>query len=229
MAIALGHQLHRSDGNGVKVGGRFLTELDRVEVGPCLSAAVVVASDVTTPLLGPAGAVAVFAPQKGASEEDLPVLEQALTRWADVVERDLDGGPWRDLPGAGAAGGLGFGLAAFTQARIERGAPAVAGLVELEAALEGAGVVVTGEGALDCQTAVGKAPLFVTELARTHGLAVLAVAGRVEDGAEGFFDQVAVLGPQGLTRAAELVAERTAHLARTLSVRQRIYVSSNGD
>lgn len=216
MAIALGHQLRRADGNGVKVGGGFLRDLDRVQLGPPLPATVVVASDVTTPLLGPAGAVATFGPQKGAAPADLPVLEQALTTLADVVERDLNGGPWRDLPGAGAAGGLGFGLAAFCGARIVGGAAAVAQLVGLEDALDGADVVMTGEGALDRQTAEGKTPAYIARVARERGLRVLAVAGRVEGGAEAAFDRVAMLGPEGLTRPAELVAARTTDLARAL-------------
>lgn len=216
MATALGHRLRRADGNGVRVGGRFLVDLDHLELGPPLPARIVVASDVETPLLGPAGAVATFAPQKGASPQDLPVLERALRTLADIAERDLAGGPWRDLPGAGAAGGLGFGLAAFCAATIEPGAPTMAALVGLDAALDGADALVTGEGALDRQTAAGKVPAYVARAARSRGLAVLAVAGRVTDGAEAAFDRVAVLGPEGLEQAAALVAARTTELARAL-------------
>lgn len=216
MATALGHRLRRADGNGVRVGGQFLVDLDHVELGSPLSARVIVASDVETPLLGPAGAVATFALQKGAAPADLPLLERALRTLADVVERDLGGGPWRDLPGAGAAGGLGFGLAAFCAAQIQSGALTVAGLVGLDAALEGADVLVTGEGALDRQTATGKVPAYVARIARSRGLVALAVAGRVEDGAEAAFDRVATLGPEGLEQAATLVAARTVELARTL-------------
>ncbi|MGH8904245.1 MAG: glycerate kinase [Egibacteraceae bacterium] len=215
MATALGHRLRRVDGNGVRIGGQFLVDLDHVELGPPLPARVVAVSDVETPLLGPAGAVAMFARQKGAAQDDLPLLERALRTLADIVERDL-GGSWRDLPGAGAAGGLGFGLAAFCAAEIALGAPTVAGLVGLEAELDGADVLVTGEGALDHQTATGKVPAYVARLARSRGLAVLAVVGRVEDGAEVAFDRVAALGPEGLERAATLVAARTAELARML-------------
>lgn len=216
MATALGHRLRRADGNGVRIGGRFLVDLDHVELGPSLPARVTVASDVETPLVGPAGAVATFAPQKGAAPADLPLLERALRTLADVVERDLGGGPWRDLPGAGAAGGLGFGLSAFCAAKIERGALTVAGLVGLDAALDGAEVLVTGEGALDRQTVAGKVPAYIARLARSRGLLALAVAGRVEDGAEAAFDRVATLGPDGLEQAAALVAARTAELARAL-------------
>jgi glycerate 2-kinase len=216
MALALGHRLYRADGNGVKVGGQFLVDLDHVKFGAPLPAKVVVASDVAIPLLGPAGAVAMFALQKGATPADLPLLEQSLRTLADVVERDLDGGPWRDLPGAGAAGGLGFGLAAFCAAKIEAGAPTVASLVGLESVLDDADVLITGEGALDHQTATGKVPAYMAQVARSRGLVVLAVVGRVEGGAQAMFDRVAFLGSEGLDRPTALVTVRTAELAREL-------------
>jgi glycerate kinase len=213
MATALGHRLLRADGNGVKVGGEFLTLLHRVVRAPApLGARVVAAADVTVPLLGPDGAVATFAPQKGATLDDLPLLDAALSTLADVVERDLPGGPWRDRPGAGAAGGLGFGLAAFCGATLVEGAGVVAELVGFEAVLHGADVVVTGEGALDAQTGRGKVPAFVAARGRAAGARVLAVAGRVSDGAARAFDAVTDLGPDGPRRAAELVAARTRDL-----------------
>jgi glycerate 2-kinase len=214
MAIALGHRLLRADGNGVKVGGRFVAGLDRVVPGRRLGVPVVIASDVRNPLLGPDGAAAVFGPQKGADEDGVRLLEAALATYAEVVERDVPGGPWRDLPGAGAAGGLGFALAAFCGGVFTPGAAAVAALSGLEAALEDADVVVTGEGRLDGQSAAGKVPVYVAERARTAAAVVFAVAGQVDDGAATWFDDVVDLGPEGMTRAAELVAERTAALAR---------------
>lgn len=204
-AHALGHGLVSRSG-----------ALERVHRGEPLGATVVAAADVSSPLLGSDGAVACFAPQKGASAADLPVLERSLERLADIVERDLDGGPWRDLPGAGAAGGLGFGLAAFCGARIAPGAAIVAEFVGLAAALDGASLVVTGEGALDRQTATGKVPAYVLSLARPRGLKVLAIAGRLEDGAGDPFDAVAELGADGLRRPAELLTARATELARTI-------------
>lgn len=216
MATALGHRLLRGDGNGVKVGGEYLRALHHVEpvAGPPVP--VLVAVDVTNPLLGPDGAAAVFAPQKGADPDDVVVLEQALERLARIVERDLDGGPWRDLPGAGAAGGLGFGLAAFCRGQLAGGSGVVADLVGLEEALDGAAVVVTGEGALDAQTTRGKAPAYVAERARDHGARVMAVAGRLAPGADAGFDRAVALGPGGMERAAELVAACTQRLATEL-------------
>ncbi len=213
MATALGHRLLRADGNGVKVGASFLRDLAGVRPAAPLPLRVVAAADVAVPLLGPGGAVARFGVQKGARAEDLPLLEAALTRLADVVERDLPGGPWRDLPGAGAAGGLGFALAAFTGATLAGGADTVAGLVGLDAALAGAAVVVTGEGALDAATAAGKVPAAVAARARAVGARVLVAAGRVDPAATGGFDAVAELGVEGLVAAGPLVRRRTAELA----------------
>ncbi|HUH06854.1 MAG TPA: glycerate kinase [Egibacteraceae bacterium] len=216
MATALGHRLLRADGNGLKVGGQSGRDLDRVEPAILSLPPVAAATDVTNPLLGPDGAAAVYGPQKGASSEDVELLEESLGRLADVVERDAPGGPWRDLPGAGAAGGLGFGLSAFAGARLMGGAATVARLVGLDAALRGADVVLTGEGSLDAQSGAGKAPWYVLELARATGARALAVAGRIADGAGQRFDAAADLGPHGMRRAEALVAERTARLASQL-------------
>jgi glycerate 2-kinase len=214
LAAALGHRLLRADGNGVKVGSRFLGELDRVVPGPPLGVPLVAAVDVRNPLLGPRGSAAVFGPQKGASPDQVPILDAALARLADVVERDLPGGPWRDLPGAGAAGGLGFALAAFCGAELEAGAQVIGDVVGFDAALPGADVVLTGEGSLDAQSAEGKVPVHVAVRGRQAGARVLAVAGRVAARAGDAFDAVLDLGPEGPTRAGELLQERTADLAR---------------
>ncbi len=213
MALALGHRLLRADGSGLKVGARYLRDLARVEPVGRQLAPVTIMSDVTNPLLGPDGAVAVFAPQKGAREADLDELEAALRRFADVVERDLTGGPWRELPGSGAAGGLGFGLLAFCAARMADGAEAVADLVGFAEQLHGADVVIAGEGKLDDQTLAGKTPAFVAARARAAGAAVLAVAGQVDGRGAVLFDRVATLGAQGLDRPIELTRDRAAALA----------------
>lgn len=217
MVTALGHRLLRADGNGVKVGGGFLHLLDRAERGPDLEVPVVAAVDVNNPLLGPRGATAVFGPQKGGRPEALEALERGMAIFADVVERDLPGGPWRDVPGAGAAGGLGFGLLAFCDAEIRGGAEVVAELVGFAEALPDAQVVLTGEGKLDAQSQAGKAPAFVRDVAFEAGARVLAVCGQVADGAGEAFSAWRELGPDGMTRAAELVRARTAELAREIS------------
>lgn len=213
MAMALGSRLLRADGNGLKVGAQNLVDLARIEYVPPLLNTVIIARDVSNTLLGPKGAVAVFAPQKGASPEDLPVLEQAMERFADVVERDVPGGPWRDLPGAGAAGGLGFGLLAFCGGHMTGGAEVVASLVGLDQHVRDADVVIAGEGMLDDQTAAGKGPAYVAERGRDAGARVLAVAGQVAGRGRDLFDAVAVLGPEGLRRPVELATQRAAELA----------------
>lgn len=215
MALALGHKLRRRDGNGIKVGARSLVELASIEPASPLGVAVDAAVDVTNPLLGPQGAARVFGPQKGAGEQDVPLLEESLQRLAHIAERDLEGGPWRDLPGAGAAGGLGFGLAAFCGATLRAGGEWVAGLVGFSEALDGCDVVVFGEGALDGQTtAHGKIGAHVAEQAGKQGARLLAVAGAVTAEGRAVVDDAAELGPEGLEQPAELLRARAAELAR---------------
>jgi glycerate kinase len=214
MATALGHRLLRADGNAVHLGTALgLVDLVRIEPAGGFGVPVRAAVDVTAPLLGPDGAAVVFGPQKGAAPDDVPVLEDALTVLVEVAERDLPGGPWRDLPGAGAAGGLGFGLAAFCGAELSSGADLVAGLVGFTEAMDGAEVLLTGEGSLDGQTAAGKGPAYVLARGRERGVPVLAIAGRIADGAGAAYDEALGLGPEGLTRAWDLVVERTADIA----------------
>lgn len=173
------------DGDGVEVAPtpEGLQRLERVDVSgldPRLrQVELQLASDVTNPLLGPDGATAVFAAQKGARSADLPQLETALRRLADaLVAAGLP--DVRELPGAGAAGGLGAALLALG-ARRGSGFTVVAQAVDLEEAIRGADLVLTGEGSLDAQTASGKAPAGVLALARRHAVPVLAFAGRIAD------------------------------------------------
>ena len=140
---------------------RRLTQPPLQHVLPKIIAAV----DVKNPLLGENGATRVFGPQKGASESDLDKLERALTRLADVVATEF-GFDYRDEAGAGAAGGLGFGLLSFCGATIRPGFEVVAQAVGLEAKMKDADLVITGEGSLDRQTLEGKTPAGVAELAR---------------------------------------------------------------
>jgi glycerate kinase len=146
---------------------------------------LVLAADVDSPLLGPTGAAAVFGPQKGATTADVTVLEAALSHWADSVAAALGGSPPtmatpQDLPGAGAAGGVGFALVAVLGAERRSGVDVVLDLVGLDDALAGADLVVTGEGALDSQTLAGKAVTGVARRARAHGIPVVAVCGRCD-------------------------------------------------
>jgi glycerate kinase len=138
---------------------------------------IIAAADVRNPLLGQNGATRVFGPQKGATPDRIEKLERALTRLADVVAQEF-GVDYRNEPGAGAAGGLGFGLMTFCGATIRPGFDVVAQAVDLEAKMKNVDVVITGEGSLDRQTLEGKTPAGVAQLVRQHGKRVFAVVGR---------------------------------------------------
>lgn len=213
MASALtGHALRRADGNGVRVGGRWVREVAAVRGFTSREwPEVVIASDVTNPLLGPDGAATVFGPQKGADADAVAELEAALGVLADVVERDMPGGPWRDRPGAGAAGGLGFALMAFLGGRMDSGARIVAELVDLR--LDEADLVITGEGSFDHQTVGGKCPGVVAGQARAAGARVAVVAGKVDPAVVGPDDEWVALGPEGLTDPFGRVRTAVAELA----------------
>ncbi len=184
---AMGVRLLDADGRDVPPGGAGLALLDRIDAGaldPRLRAvAVQVATDVDNPLTGPAGAAAVYGPQKGATPEQVAGLDAALRRFAAVVRRDL-GVELEDRPGLGAAGGTAAGLAAVLPLTVASGAELVADLVGLDAALAGADLAVTGEGSLDGQSLRGKAPAVVAARAGTAGVPCVGLAGRVALGPE---------------------------------------------
>jgi glycerate kinase len=182
MLQALGVRLLDAAGAELGPGGAELARLDRVDAAgldPRLGQVeLLVASDVDNPLVGPRGAAAVFGPQKGATPDDVALLDAALRRWADVLARDL-GVHVADLPGAGGAGGTAAGAVALG-ARVVSGAALVCDLVGLDDALAGAVLCVTGEGALDVQTLSGKAPAEVARRARAAGVPCVGVAGVVQ-------------------------------------------------
>jgi len=182
MARAFGIRFLDADGNELPEGGAALARLQRIEgnVDAALRGVTFeVACDVRNPLLGPDGASAVFGPQKGASPAEVALLDRALARYADVVESRL-GRSVRDVPGAGAAGGLGAGLVAFLEACLRPGAALVLELVRFDRALEGADLVISGEGRLDHKSWFGKLTHTVTRTAREHGVPTGLVVGSVE-------------------------------------------------
>jgi glycerate kinase len=162
-------------------GGLALAGLDRIDLSgmhPGLAGVSVTgACDVDNPLTGPAGASAVYGPQKGATPDDVAVLDRALAHLSAVVERDL-GTALRNEPGAGAAGGLGFGLMAFCGARLHPGVEVVMDAVGLVERIEWADLVVTGEGSLDEQSMRGKVPAGVLEATRLAEVPAAVVCGR---------------------------------------------------
>jgi glycerate kinase len=216
-----------------------LTELSRIEAPVAAGASpasskmqptrlppqlkIIAAVDVQNPLLGENGATRVFGPQKGASKDELNILERALTSLADVVAKEL-GFDYRDKPGAGAAGGLGFGLMSFCGATIRPGFDVVAEAVGLESKIKEIDVVITGEGSLDRQTLEGKTPAGVARLARKLGKKAFAIAGRYDGNGQvrELFDEVYELARPGMTekeqmkRAGELLREKAQELAKSL-------------
>jgi glycerate kinase len=182
MASALGARLTGSDREELPPGGAALAQLDSVDLSGLDErlgdAEIVVASDVENSLLGADGAAAVYGPQKGATPEVVEELDAALSHFADVVEEAV-GRRLRDEPGAGAAGGLGFGLMAFCGARLQPGVELALDSLDADRVLEGASLVVTAEGMLDSQTLAGKLPVGVARRARRHGVPVVAVGAVV--------------------------------------------------
>ena len=182
MACALGARLTNQSGDELAPGGAALADLDQVDLSGLdarlREAEVVVASDVENPLLGEDGASAVYGPQKGATPEMVDELDAALSHFADVVEKEV-GRRFRDDPGAGAAGGLGFGLMAFCDAALRPGVELALDSLEADRVLEDASLVITAEGMVDSQTLAGKLPVGVARRARRHGVPVVAVGGAV--------------------------------------------------
>ncbi|MFI9507063.1 glycerate kinase [Nocardia sp. NPDC052566] len=177
MLRALGARVLDPEGREIPSGGAALARaahLDRGAMHPGLATArVTLASDVDNPLLGPKGAVAVYAPQKGAGPAELATLEAALRNWAEIA-----GPEFADLPGAGAAGGTGFGALAVLGAHLRSGIDVVLDLLDFRTMLDGVDLVVTGEGSLDAQSLHGKAPIGVCRIARAAGIPVVVAVGR---------------------------------------------------
>ncbi len=184
MAQALGARLLDSKGAAIPFGGAALAKLERIDIttlDPRLAdCEVLSACDVNNPLCGVCGSSAVYGPQKGATQEMVTQLDAALSHYADVIQRDL-GIDVREVPGAGAAGGLGLGLMVFLNAKLVPGIDVVIEVTELVRDLKDADLVFTAEGRIDSQTACGKVPVGVARRAKDFGLPVIALAGEVAD------------------------------------------------
>jgi glycerate kinase len=181
LVSGLGARLLDADDQEIADGGAALAGIARLDLRglhPGLAGAeIVVACDVDNPLTGPNGAAAVYGPQKGATPDDIARLDGALDRWADAVAV-ATGTDFRDNPGAGAAGGVGFAAIALLDAQLRPGIDLVLDLVGFHRQLAGASLVITGEGSLDEQTLSGKAPAGVAAGAVAAGIPVVAVCGR---------------------------------------------------
>jgi glycerate kinase len=218
MAQALGFQFFGENDyeqeHELKSAISELRKLKRIQKPRNLSLPKIVAAvDVRNPLLGRNGATHIFGPQKGASEDKIDILERALTKLADVVSKDLEI-DYREERGAGAAGGLGFGLMSFCGAIVRPGFDVVAETIDLESKIKRVDLVITGEGSLDRQTLEGKAPAGVAQLAKKFGNRVFAIVGRASDDREvrELFDGVYELGGS-ISEARELLRQKAREFA----------------
>ena len=186
MLQALGYRFLDADGQLLGVGGQILekiTEIDSSSRNPLLDKALFrVACDVDNPFSGKRGAAYIYAPQKGADPQMVEALDRGLKHFAGVVKMQL-GKDIDTVPGAGAAGGMGGGLLAFLDARLQPGIQLVLDALHFDDLLDGVDLVITGEGRMDAQTAMGKAPHGIAEAATRKGIPVIAITGNIADAA----------------------------------------------
>ena len=187
MVQALGVKLLDKDGEELGFGGGELKKAFQIDTkyldNRLSETKVLVASDVSNPLCGPKGASWIYGPQKGATPEVIEELDESLAHFAEIVKRDLNKDV-KDIPGAGAAGGLGASLMAFLNAELKPGIEIIIEAVKLEEAIKDADLVITGEGKIDSQTIYGKAPIGVAKIAQKYNIPVIAVAAIIGDDAD---------------------------------------------
>jgi len=191
MAQALGVQFFNSTGEAIQVCGDNLDQINQIDISQLdarlKNTEILIASDVNNPLCGPNGASAIFGPQKGATPEMVQQLDLNLNHYANLVEASL-GISIKNVAGSGAAGGLGFGLMAFAGAKLQSGVELIIEQSRLAEKIAQADYVLTGEGKIDSQTALGKTPFGVAQVAQQFNKPVLAFAGLVGEGIESLFD-----------------------------------------
>lgn len=219
-AAALGAKFTRADGTAFVPSGGTLGEIAALDVSPVAQALqgmeLTAMCDIDNPLYGEAGAAAVFAPQKGADEAMVARLDAGLRHLGQVSARCL-GRDFSHLPGAGAAGGLGFGMAAFCGAQLRMGIDAVLDAVGFDSLLPGTDVVFTGEGKIDSQSARGKVVSGVAARCRKAGVPVVAVVGQIGQGFEEMYQQ-GLTAVFSINRAAQPFAESRFHAGENLAL-----------
>lgn len=234
MIQALGGRLLDSDGNDIHLGGEGLSKLATIDLSHLDKrlehVTMVVACDVDNPLTGPYGASSVYGPQKGANFEMVKQLDENLTHFANVYEALLQKSV-RNVPGAGAAGGLGACLLAFFSAKLMKGVEMVLDTVHFEEHVKNADLVITGEGKIDGQTIYGKTPIGVAKVAKKYGIPVIALCGAVSEdskvvydhGIDAVFSIVPRLVPlnEALENAAHYLEETAHNLATTLKIGEK--------
>ena len=219
-AAALGAKFTRADGTAFVPSGGTLGEIAALDVSPVAQALqgmeLTAMCDIDNPLYGDAGAAAVFAPQKGADAAMVARLDAGLRHLGQVSARCL-GRDFSHLPGAGAAGGLGFGMAAFCGAQLRMGIDAVLDAVGFDSLLPGTDVVFTGEGKIDSQSARGKVVSGVAARCRKAGVPVVAVVGQIGQGFEEMYQQ-GLTAVFSINRAAQPFAESRFHAGENLAL-----------
>lgn len=192
MLKALGVKFLDAKGSDIGPGGGGLGKLCTIDISgmdPRIKDCTITAAcDVHNPLCGPDGASYVFGPQKGADEMMVKALDKNLANYADIIKENLHT-DIMNIPGAGAAGGVGAGLMAFFNAKIESGIDIVIAITKLDEKIKNANLVFTGEGMIDFQTAFGKTPYGVAKIAQKYGIPVIAVAGGIGKGAETLYEK----------------------------------------
>lgn len=225
-AQALGARFLDEEGNELPFGGKALKKLYKIDVSGLdkrlNDIEIEVASDVTNPLCGKLGASYVFGKQKGATPEMMEILDEALAHYSDAIKSQL-GKDVKDIPGAGAAGGLGAGLLAFTNAKLVRGIDIAIDYTHLQEKIRQADIVFTGEGSINSQTCYGKVPYGVALLAKQEGKRVIAVTGNLESGTDtSYFDAVFPILPkvmglnEALSKGRENVENTMENIAKLM-------------
>ncbi|MED4224801.1 glycerate kinase [Neobacillus cucumis] len=222
MLQALGLNLLDGSGAEIGLGGAELIRVASIDQSNFDSriaeSKFLIASDVQNPFIGPDGASNVFGPQKGATPEDVEFLDECLKNFADVIEKET-GVHLHDLPGAGAAGGIGGAFQAFFPSNMKRGIDVVIEYTRLNQLVEGADLVITGEGKVDFQTASGKTPMGVAQAASSKNIPTIILAGSIGHGVEALYQHGVVSvnsivnRPMSLTEAMDRACELTEFTA----------------
>ncbi len=205
---ALGIKFKDAFGKEVPNGGGYLNLIRSIDTSGKLTSDITIISDVTNKLLGEKGASHVFSPQKGANPEMVKLLESNMEHYAQMLHNFTEKNI-ADIPGTGAAGGIGAGLIAFFDATIQKGIDFVLDIIRIEEKIKSADIVITGEGRMDRQTAYGKLPIGVSSLAKKHSKPVIAIAGFLDEGYEDVYEHgidaafSSMVGPLSLNEAID--------------------------